>query len=120
MDRSYREKIAKDRFDADMTERCTIETKSGIFVQSRGEQMIADWLYENNYDFLYDHRIQIDLTSGEELEDSDRPPKEDIIKWVRPDFRIKDTKIIIEYWGMKYGTPDNPQYDKRTEDKIGL
>ena len=64
--------------------------------------------------------MKINLTAGDEVEYGDEAQPEDNIKWVRPDFRIKDTNVLIEYWGMKFGNSENPEYDEKAEKKIEL
>ena len=70
------------RFNRLIKSKCTIRTKSGIKVQSHGEKLIADFLFDNDILFLYD-----DLRKW--------------IMWIRPDFLIPEPCIAIEYWGLK-------------------
>jgi len=57
-------------------------------------------LWDNKIPFEYDKLISFD-----DNEDGD------YFFSARPDFSIKDTNILIEYWGMKYGKQSNPRYD---------
>jgi len=65
-------------------------------VQSGGEKIIADRLYECGIDYIYDSLIEID---GE---------------WIRPDFILPGLDdLIIEYKGM-----DDPNYNEKFERKL--
>ncbi|MBT4805621.1 hypothetical protein HON71_05610 [Candidatus Woesearchaeota archaeon] len=101
--------IDSKEFEKMVKEKCTIPTKSGIKVQSFGEKKIADFLWSNNVDFEYDVLVEF----GKE----ETP---DYVQRARPDFLIKGTKIYIEYWGMKYGNSNKPDYDERAKIKIAL
>jgi len=93
-------------FDRKVKSKCKIETKSGIKVQSKGEELIADFLFDNNINFDYDKKIEFDDKY-----------------WARPDFRIKGTKILIEFWGLRntfFGTKYTPRYDDKVKEKIAL
>jgi len=96
----------ENNFDRNIKRKCTIPTKSGVDVQSGGEQKIADFLYDKGIDFDYDETLKFDEFNKK--------------MWARPDFRIRNTNIVIEYWGMKYGSADNPSYDERAERKMAL
>lgn len=88
-------------FEDEVKDRCIIPTKKdGLLVQSEGERLIADYLYDHDQDFFYDKLIK------------------GLGGWARPDFRLKQKKIVIEYWGLKKGRADNPQYDEKAEKKI--
>ncbi|MCX6708010.1 MAG: hypothetical protein NT001_07835 [Candidatus Woesearchaeota archaeon] len=91
----YSTKIKRIRdFNREVNKKCKILTKKGIYVQSEGEKKIADWLYDNNIEFDYDKLIRF----GEDEEDFNDSFDQPL--WARPDFRIKGTNIIIEYWGV--------------------
>ena len=94
-----------DNFDSDVKEKCTIETKSGNNVQSKGENLIANFLYNNDIDFDYDS--QITLKSNEKNRNGYTT------NWVRPDFYLNESGIVIEYWGLK-GKSD---YDSKMDFK---
>ena len=65
-------------------------------MQSEGERIIADRLYECGIDYIYDSLIEID---GE---------------WIRPDFILPGLDdLIIEYKGM-----DDPNYNEKFERKL--
>ena len=71
-------------------------TKAGHLVQSEGEKIIADRLYECGIDYIYDSLIEID---GE---------------WIRPDFMLPGLNdLIIEYKGM-----DDFEYNEKFERKL--
>ena len=61
----------------------TIRAKAGTLVQSRGEQMISDWLAAHGIAFRYDERFRI-------LEGYA----------IRPDFYLPELDVYIEYWGL--------------------
>jgi len=92
--------IKQSYFERKVDNAKKITTNSGIKVQSKGEQKIADFLHKNNIEFSYDK--QITLRSAEYGN-----------RWVRPDFNLNEKNIIIEYWGM-HGDPD---YDVNGEKK---
>jgi len=71
-------------------------TKAGHGVQSEGEKIIADRLYDCGIDYIYDSLIEID---GE---------------WIRPDFILPGLNdLIIEYKGM-----DDFEYNEKFERKL--
>ena len=71
-------------------------TKAGHGVQSEGERIIADRLYECGIDYIYDSLIEID---GE---------------WIRPDFILPGlNNLILEYKGM-----DDFEYNQKFERKL--
>src|SRR3989339_1192487 len=73
-------------------------TKAGHLVQSEGERIIADRLYECGIDYIYDSLIEID---GE---------------WIRPDFILPGLNdLIIEYKGM-----DDFEYNEKFERKLQI
>ena len=73
-------------------------TMAGHGVQSEGEKIIADRLYECEIDYIYDSLIEI---NGE---------------WIRPDFILPGLNdLIIEYKGM-----DNPDYNEKFERKLQI
>jgi len=90
-------------FEEKVKANCKVKTDSGICVQSKGEKLIADFLYEHHIGFDYDE--QITLNSNE------KNAKGHTKQWVRPDFYLTEFGVVIEYWGME-GTAD---YDKKMD-----
>lgn len=75
------------------------QTKRGSEkVRSRGEQQIANFLYEQEIKYVYEPLLII----GEEK--------------ARPDFYLYEYGIFIEYLGMQ----GNKEYDEQTERKLAL
>ncbi|QKF86162.1 hypothetical protein CBLAS_0977 [Campylobacter blaseri] len=72
-------------------------TKSGHYVRSRAEAMIADWLYGEYLAFAYEKLV---------------PIEEDIYC----DFFIPIKKIYIEFWGME----EDDKYLKRKNKKLEI
>ncbi|MEK6947405.1 MAG: hypothetical protein AABX32_07405, partial [Nanoarchaeota archaeon] len=71
-------------------------TKAGHGVQSEGEKIIADRLYECGINYIYDSLIEV---NGE---------------WIRPDFILPGLNdLIIEYKGM-----DEFEYNQKFERKL--
>ena len=71
-------------------------TKAGHGVQSEGEKIIADRLYECGINYIYDSLIEV---NGE---------------WIRPDFILPGlNNLIIEYKGM-----DDFEYNEKFEKKL--
>ena len=69
----------------------------GHFVRSKGELLISDWLFHNNYAYKYEPLL---------------PIREDDDKWFLPDFFIPLLDTYIEFWGMG----DDPKYtESRTK-----
>ncbi|MCK5853477.1 HEAT repeat domain-containing protein [bacterium] len=92
-DKCFDEVYLKRRnFDTNVELNKKIRTNDGNFVQSLGEQKIADWLTNHNILYRYDQRYRIISDFA-----------------VRPDFYLPEFDIYIEYWGM-----DTPDY------KIGM
>ena len=57
-------------------------TARGEVVKSRGEKIIADYLFSHGFDYQYEPLMQV---GGET---------------VRPDFALPDEKVIIEFFGV--------------------
>jgi len=92
-DKCFDEVYLKRRnFDTNVELNKKIRTNDGNFVQSIGEQKIADWLTNHNILYRYDQRYRIISDFA-----------------VRPDFYLTEFDVYIEYWGM-----DTPDY------KIGM
>ena len=86
----------REEFNKEIEKNLKFMTKAGHLVQSEGEKIIADRLYECEIDYIYDSLIEI---NGE---------------WIRPDFillRLND--LIIEYKGM-----DDFEYNEKFERKL--
>ncbi len=98
---SWEEK--QQAFEKKVKKKCIIPTKSGTFVQSKGEQAIADYLYEHDYEFIYDECLKFD----EKL-------------MARPDFYLKEHGIAIEYRGMLKDCAENHYYELKKERKRAL
>jgi hypothetical protein len=96
-------------FEENVSKKKTIKTERGDLVQSYGEKKIADYLYDK--DIIYEYDLLMKL-------DEDEP--NDKRFWVRPDFFISENKVVIEYWGMRFGRADNPTYNQRAEYKKAL
>ena len=86
----------REEFNKEIEKNLKFMTKSGHGVQSEGEKIIADRLFECGIDYVYDSLIEID---GE---------------WIRPDFILPSLNdLIIEYKGM-----DDPEYNEKFERKL--
>ena len=86
----------REEFNKEVEKNLKFMTKAGHGVQSEGERMIADRLYECGIDYIYDSLIEID---GE---------------WIRPDFILPGlNNLIIEYKGM-----EEPEYNEKFERKL--
>ncbi|MFT4343952.1 MAG: hypothetical protein ACMXYE_04360 [Candidatus Woesearchaeota archaeon] len=99
------EKDRRSIFEETVINKCIYVTQSGIKVQSRGEQMIADFLFKHKIDFDYDEQMTFRF--------NEKNAQGYYKEWKRPDFYLTEFCIIIEYWGLK-GTPD---YDLEMERK---
>jgi len=86
----------REEFRKEIEKNLKFMTMAGHGVQSEGERIIADRLYECGIDYIYDSLIEID---GE---------------WIRPDFILPGLDdLIIEYKGM-----DDPDYNEKFERKL--
>ena len=86
----------REEFSKEVEKNLKFMTKAGHLVQSEGEKIIADRLYECEIDYVYDSLIEID---GE---------------WIRPDFILPGLNdLIIEYKGM-----DDFEYNEKFERKL--
>lgn len=83
-------KFDRKSFDA------KFRTQSGHFVRSRGEVIVADWLYANDIMFAYEKRLPL-------------------VEEAYSDFYIKEKKIYIEVWGL-----ESEKYIERKEKKIKM
>lgn len=98
----------KNKFNNNINSKKTIKTKSGVKVQSYGERLIADFLYEKGIYFDYDKQITLKGNKKNKYGYN--------TKWIRPDFYLTEFDIIIEYWGMK----GNIDYNKEMYNKKRL
>lgn len=62
-------------------------TRRGEKVKSRGERQIADFFYQNGIKYAYEDQAR---TTGSAFR----------AKISRPDFRLLDYDVYVEYWGM--------------------
>src|SRR3989338_6102217 len=86
----------REEFRKEIEKNLKFMTKAGHGVQSEGEKIIADRLYECGIDYIYDSLIEI---NGE---------------WIRPDFILPGLNdLIIEYKGM-----DDFEYNGKFERKL--
>ena len=86
----------REEFSKEIEKNLKFMTKAGHGVQSEGERIIADRLYECGIDYIYDSLIEID---GE---------------WIRPDFILpRLNNLILEYKGM-----DDFEYNEKFERKL--
>ncbi len=88
----------REEFSKEVEKNLKFMTKAGHGVQSEGERIIANRLYECGIDYIYDSLIEID---GE---------------WIRPDFILPGLNdLIIEYKGM-----DDFEYNGKFERKLQI
>ncbi|MFH1664073.1 MAG: hypothetical protein ABH986_04680 [archaeon] len=85
-----------------------IKTNKGLWVQSQGEKLIAD--------FLDKHYISYDYDKVMTLKGTESDFRGHTKKWIRPDFYLTEFNIAIEYWGLK----NDPDYDYRMDSKLRL
>lgn len=91
-DKTEKEEFKFDRkhFDA------KFRTESGHYVRSRGEVIVANWLYNNDIMFAYEKRLPI-------------------VEEAYSDFYIKEKKVFIEVWGL-----ESTKYLERKAKKIQM
>lgn len=86
----------REEFNKEIERNLNFMTIAGHGVQSEGERVIADRLYECEIDYIYDSLIEV---NGE---------------WIRPDFILPGlNNLIIEYKGM-----DDFEYNEKFERKL--
>jgi len=86
----------REEFRKEIEKNLKFLTKAGHGVQSEGERIIANRLYECGIDYIYDSLIEV---NG---------------KWIRPDFILPGLNdFIIEYKGM-----DDFEYNEKFERKL--
>lgn len=89
---------SREVFNKEIEKNLKVRTKAGHYVQSKGERIIADRLYECGIDYVYDSLIEIDG------------------KWIRPDFLLpKLNNFIIEFKGI-----DSPEYNEKFMRKLEI
>jgi len=93
--------LGEYRFKKKVSEGLKIKTQRGDSVQSHGEKIIANHLFQNNIRYVYDIPMRLSFFQ---------------YKKIRPDFFLPELDIYIEYWGMK----GDPNYDRKTEWKTSL
>lgn len=80
------------------------ETERGETVRSKSEKKVADWLYENEYTYEYERKIEL-------------PDGNSILS----DFYLPKYDIYIEYWGMASANNDaGEKYRVRKQEKKEL
>lgn len=90
-------KFTKDRkFKQSLQKGLDIRTRSGVMVQSHGEEVLANYFHEHKIRFVYDQQTRFSFFQGAAI---------------RPDFFLPDFDVYIEYWGMK----GNAEYDQKTK-----
>ena len=88
----------REEFNKEIERNLKFITKAGHGVQSEGEKIIADRLYECEIDYIYDSLIEV---NGE---------------WVRTDFILPGlNNLILEYKGM-----DEFEYNEKFERKLAI
>jgi len=88
----------REEFNKEIEKNLKFMTKAGHGVQSEGERIIADRLYECEIDYIYDSLIEV---NGE---------------WIRPDFILPGLDdLVIEYKGM-----DEFEYNEKFERKLQI
>ncbi len=70
-----------------------LPTRDGLWVASKGEQRIANWLSARGLAYAYEPEVAGGLT---------------------PDFHLEGTDVVIEYWGLA----SQPAYEARMLEKI--
>lgn len=77
------------------------KTLRGDFVQSYGEEVIANFLYSNNIEYVYDKPCRFGFFQT---------------RSIRPDFYLPGYDIYIEYWGMM----SNKEYARKKDWKESI
>lgn len=87
---------SREKFNKEIEKKLKVKTKAGHFVQSEGERIIADRLFECGVDYIYDSLIEINGS------------------WLRPDFLLpKLDNFVIEFKGM-----DSQDYNEKFMRKL--
>ena len=91
-------KQMQHEFEQKIDQNMKLRTEAGHMVQSKGEKLVADYLWDHNMPYVYDTPIQ--LKGG----------------WIRPDFILpKHNNLIVEFKGM-----DTKDYNFMFERKLRL
>lgn len=86
----------REEFDQKVEAGLKIKAKGGHFVQSMGEKLIADRLYDCGVPYIYDSLIAV---QG---------------RWIRPDFMLPNhDNLLIEFKGM-----DAESYNEKFQKKL--
>lgn len=73
----------------------TYSTKSGNFVRSKGECEIADFLFDQKIEFLYEPTVPLEE------------------RWNHPDFYLRQYNVFIEFFGWE----NDKKYDEKSRIK---
>ena len=89
---------AQLEFNEKISQNMRLIAKAGHMVQSEGERLVADYLWDKGMPYVYDTPIQV--KGG----------------WIRPDFILPEhNNLIVEFKGM-----DENDYNSMFERKLGL
>ena len=89
---------AQLEFNEKISQNMRLMAKAGHMVQSEGERLVADYLWDHNMPYVYDAPIQV--KGG----------------WIRPDFILPEhNNLIVEFKGM-----DENSYNFMFERKLQL
>lgn len=89
---------AQLEFNEKISQNMRLMTKAGHMVQSEGEKLVADYLWDKGMPYVYDAPIRV--KGG----------------WIRPDFILPEhNNLIVEFKGM-----DEIDYNFMFERKLGL
>jgi hypothetical protein len=82
---------SRKEFNKEIEKNLKVKTKAGHCMQSEGERIIADRLFECGIDYVYDSLLEVNGS------------------WIRPDFLLpKLDNFIIEFKGI-----NEPEYNKK-------
>ena len=84
--------IFPETFEEEVTSQKTQKTEDGTLVQTNGEKIIADFLYEHGIDYVYDESKFFHTSRSINGKKEHR---------LRPDFFLPKFNIYIEYWGWE-------------------
>ncbi|MBU1077127.1 MAG: hypothetical protein KKH98_07540 [Spirochaetes bacterium] len=93
--------ISNHHFKKRIKENLSQKTLRGDSVQSYGEKVIADFLFKNKIEYVYDKPVRLSIRQR---------------TVIRPDFYLPVSDIYIEYWGMA----GNEEYDHKSRWKKNL
>lgn len=81
------------------------QTNRGETVRSKAEKQVADYLHDQEIDYVYEQTIVLGRKKRK----------------IKYDFFLPESKIYIEYWGLEGASGDiGKQYVERKEEKIKL